>query len=68
VFGFGASLFAVIARIVAADFFFAPPVFDFGITEWEDVLGLVALELSVRWSLWRLTSSFHFPIERAHQT
>jgi hypothetical protein len=28
------------ASIMAADFFFAPPVFDFGITEWEDVLGL----------------------------
>jgi hypothetical protein len=39
-FGFGASLFAVIASIAAADFFFAPPVFDFQITEWEDVLGL----------------------------
>jgi Domain of unknown function (DUF4118) len=39
-FGFGTSLFTVIASIVAADFFFAPPVFDFGITEWEDALGL----------------------------
>jgi K+-sensing histidine kinase KdpD len=39
-FGFGASLFAVIASIVAADFFFAPPEFDFAIAQWEDVLGL----------------------------
>jgi K+-sensing histidine kinase KdpD len=39
-FGFGASLFSVILGIVTADFFFAPPVFDFAITEWEDVLGL----------------------------
>jgi hypothetical protein len=38
-FGFGTSLFTLIASIVAADFFF-PPVFDFGITEWEDALGL----------------------------
>jgi hypothetical protein len=37
-FGFGTSLFTVIASIVAADF--SPPVFDFGITEWEDALGL----------------------------
>ena len=27
-FGFGASLFAVVASIVAADFFFAPPEFQ----------------------------------------
>jgi hypothetical protein len=39
-FGFGTSLFTVIASIMAADFLFAPPVFDFAITEWEDVLGL----------------------------
>jgi K+-sensing histidine kinase KdpD len=39
-FGFGTSLFSVILGIVAADFFFAPPAFDFAITEWEDVLGL----------------------------
>jgi hypothetical protein len=42
-FGFGTSLFTVIASIVAADFFFAPPVFDFALTEWEDVLGLATL-------------------------
>jgi K+-sensing histidine kinase KdpD len=40
VFGFATSLFAVVISIVAADFFFAPPEFDFSITEWEDVLGL----------------------------
>ena len=39
-FGFGASLFSVIVGIVAADVFFAPPVFDFAMTEWEDALGL----------------------------
>jgi K+-sensing histidine kinase KdpD len=47
-FGFGTSLFAVIASIVAADFFFAPPVFDFGITEWEDVLGLATFGIICR--------------------
>jgi K+-sensing histidine kinase KdpD len=41
-FGFATSLFGVIDSIAAADFFFAPPVFDFQITEWEDVLGLAA--------------------------
>ena len=40
VFGFGGGLFAVVVSIVAADFFFAPPEFDFSITEWEDVLEL----------------------------
>jgi hypothetical protein len=39
-FGFGPGLFAVVLGVVAADYFFAPPVFNFGITEWEDVLGL----------------------------
>jgi len=32
-FGFATSLFGVIDSIAAADFFFAPPVFDFQITE-----------------------------------
>jgi hypothetical protein len=41
-------LFAVVIAIVAADFCFAPPEFDFSITEWEDVLGLASLELSDR--------------------
>jgi uncharacterized protein DUF4118 len=36
-FGFGSSLFTLIASIAAADFFFAAPVFDFAIMEWEDV-------------------------------
>jgi Domain of unknown function (DUF4118) len=39
-FGFGPGLFAVVLGIVAADYFFAPPVFNFGITEWKDVLSL----------------------------
>ncbi len=39
-FGFGSGLFAVVLGVVAADYFFAPPVFDFAITEWEDALGL----------------------------
>jgi Domain of unknown function (DUF4118) len=42
-FGFGPGLFAVVLGTVAADYFFAPPVFDFGITEWRDVLGLAVL-------------------------
>lgn len=33
--GFGPGLSAVILATVWADFYYAPPVFDFAITEWE---------------------------------
>jgi K+-sensing histidine kinase KdpD len=59
-FGFGASLFAVIASIVA-DFFFASPVFDFGITEWEDVLGLVAFGIIGALVALAIDEFFSFP-------
>ena len=38
--GFGPGLSAVILAMVWADFYYAPPVFDFAITEWEDAAGL----------------------------
>ena len=39
-FGFGPGLFAVLLASAGADFYYAPPLYEFGITEWEDAIGL----------------------------
>jgi uncharacterized membrane protein YeiH len=37
---FGPGLFAVMLTTAWADFYYAPPIYDFAITEWEDAIGL----------------------------
>jgi K+-sensing histidine kinase KdpD len=61
VFGFGSGLFAVALSIVAADFFFAPPEFDFSITEWEDVLGLAVFGVIGAFAALMIDEFFAFP-------
>jgi hypothetical protein len=39
-FGFGPGLFAVMLASAGADFYYAPPLYEFAITEWEDAIGL----------------------------
>ncbi len=60
-FGFTMSLFAVVLSIVAADFFFAPPQFDFSITEWEDVLGLAVFGVIGAFAALMIDEFFSFP-------
>jgi K+-sensing histidine kinase KdpD len=60
-FGFATSLFAVAVSIVAADFFFAPPEFDFNITEWEDVLGLAVFGIIGAFAALMIDEFFSLP-------
>jgi K+-sensing histidine kinase KdpD len=61
VFGFGSGLFAVVVSVAAADFFFAPPGFDFSVTEWEDVLGLAVFGVIGAFAALMIDEFFSFP-------
>jgi hypothetical protein len=44
-FGFGPGLFAVVLSTVWTDFYYAPPVWNFAVTEWKDLVGLAVFAI-----------------------